>query len=103
MRAAVVGVGETRYTKYGGITDASEFSLACEAILRALADAGLTPDDVDGLCSFAEDRNEAILVAQALGIPELRFADMVWLPGGGGAPASVGHAALAVESGRAEV
>ena len=103
MRAAVVGVGETRYTKWGGITDASEFSLACEAILNALADAGLTPADVDGLCSFAEDRNEAILVAQALGIPELTFADMVWLPGGGGAPASVGHAALAVESGRAEV
>jgi acetyl-CoA acetyltransferase len=103
MRAAVVGIGETRYTKWGGITDQSEFSLACEAILKALDDAGLTADDVDGLASFAGDRNEAILVAQALGIPELRFADMVWLPGGGGAPASVGHAALAVETKRAEV
>lgn len=103
MRAAVVGIGETRYTKWGGISDQSEFSLACEAILKALDDAGLTANDVDGLASFAGDRNEAILVAQALGIPELRFADMVWLPGGGGAPASVGHAALAVESGRAEV
>lgn len=103
MRAAVVGIGETRYTKWGGISDQSEFSLACEAILKALDDAGLTADDVDGLASFAGDRNEAILVAQALGIPELRFADMVWLPGGGGAPASVGHAALAIESKRAEV
>jgi acetyl-CoA acetyltransferase len=103
MRAAITGVGETRYTKWGGITDQSEFSLACESILNALNDAGLTPDDVDGLCSFAGDRNEAILVAQALGIPELRFTDLVWLPGGGGAPASVGHAALAVDSGRAEV
>ncbi len=103
MRAAVVGIGETRYTKWGGISDQSEFSLACEAILKALDDAGLTADDVDGLASFAGDRNEAILVAQALGMPELRFADMVWLPGGGGAPASVGHAALAIESKRAEV
>jgi acetyl-CoA acetyltransferase len=103
MRATVVGIGETRYTKWGGISDQSEFSLACEAILKALDDAGLTADDVDGLASFAGDRNEAILVAQALGIPELRFADMVWLPGGGGAPASVGHAALAIETGRAEV
>ncbi|MEX2555335.1 MAG: hypothetical protein WEB06_06870 [Actinomycetota bacterium] len=103
MNATIVGIGETRYTKWGGISDQSEFSLACEAILKALDDAGLTADDVDGLASFAGDRNEAILVAQALGIPELRFADMVWLPGGGGAPASVGHAALAIESKRAEV
>ena len=103
MHAAIVGIGETRYTKWGGIADQSEFSLACEAILKALDDAGLTADDVDGLASFAGDRNEAILVAQALGIPELRFADMVWLPGGGGAPASVGHAALAIETKRAEV
>lgn len=103
MRTAIVGIGETRYTKWGGISDQSEFSLACEAILTALDDAGLTADDVDGLASFAGDRNEAILVAQALGIPELRFADMVWLPGGGGAPASVGHAALAIETKRAEV
>lgn len=103
MRASIVGVGETRYTKWGGIADQSEFSLACEAVLAALADAGLTADDVDGLVSFAEDRNEAILVAQALGIPELRFADMVWLPGGGGAAAAVGHAATAIEANRARV
>lgn len=102
-KACIVGVGETRYAKWGGITDASEHRLALEAILAAVADAGLSVDDVDGLASFANDRNEAIFLAVDLGLPELRFANMVWLPGGGGACAAVGDAALAVETGQAEV
>ena len=102
-RAYLVGVGETRYTKWGGITDASEHQLALEAILAAVADAGLAVDDVDGLVSFAADRNDAIFLATDLGLPELRFAAMVWLPGGGGACAAVADAALAVEAGQAEV
>ena len=56
-RACLVGVGETRYARWGGITDASEHALALEAILSAVADAGLSVDDVDGLTSFAGDRN----------------------------------------------
>ena len=84
-RACLVGVGETRYAKWGGITDASEHALALEAILAAVDDAGLSVEDVDGLGSFADDRNQAIFLAADLGLPELRWADMVWLPGGGGA------------------
>jgi acetyl-CoA acetyltransferase len=102
-RACLVGVGETRYAKWGGITDTSEHALALEAILAAVDDAGLTVDDVDGLGSFADDRNQAIFLAADLGLPELRWADMVWLPGGGGAAAAVHHAVLAVEAGVAEV
>jgi len=102
-RACVVGVGESRYAKWGGITDASEQRLACEAILAAVADSGLRIDEVDGLASFAEDRNEAVFLAADLGLPELRFANMVWLPGGGGACAAVANAAAAVETGQAEV
>ena len=83
QRAQIVGIGETRYTKWGGIQDASEHALACEAIVRAVSDANLSMDDVDGLASFAEDRNEAIFVAAELGLDELRFANMVWMPGGG--------------------
>jgi acetyl-CoA acetyltransferase len=96
-------VGETRYTRWGGIVDASEHRLACEAIVAAVADAGLQIDMVDGLTSFAGDRNEAVLLAADLGLPELRFANMVWMPGGGGAAAAVANAALAVETGQAEV
>ncbi|MHB8594296.1 MAG: beta-ketoacyl-[acyl-carrier-protein] synthase family protein, partial [Acidimicrobiales bacterium] len=101
--ACLVGVGETRYTKWGGTTDASEYQLAVQAILRALADAGLSVDAVDGLASFAEDRNDATFVAADLGLPELRYATMSWLPGGGGACAAVSNAATAVEAGQAEV
>jgi len=100
--ACVVGVGETRYAKWGGITDASEYQLAVQSILAAIADAGLTPDDVDGLASFAEDRNDATFMAADLGLPELRYASLSWLPGGGGACAALANAAMAVESGAAE-
>jgi acetyl-CoA acetyltransferase len=102
-RAHLVGVGETRYTRWGRIGDVTEHALACEAIQRAVADAGLSVHDVDGLTSFAEDRNEAVFLAAELGLPALRFANMVWMPGGGGGCAAVANAAMAVETGQAEV
>jgi acetyl-CoA acetyltransferase len=101
--ACLVGMGETRYVKWGGIADTSEYQLAIDAILSAVADAGLSVDDVDGLASFADDRNEATFVAADLGIAELRYATMSWLPGGGGACAAVANAAMAVETGACEV
>ena len=102
-RAHIVGVGESNYTRWGKIGDISEHALACQAISRAVADAGLSMDDVDGLASFAEDRNEAIFLAAELGLPALRFGNMVWMPGGGGGCAAVSNAAMAVETGQAEV
>ncbi|MCP5060660.1 MAG: hypothetical protein GY937_28520 [bacterium] len=102
-KAHIVGVGETPYARWGKIGDVTEHALACQAILRAVEDAGLDMDDVDGLASFAEDRNEATFLAAELGLPALRFANMVWLPGGGGGCAAVGNAAMAVETGQAEV
>ncbi len=101
--AHLVGVGESKYTRWGRIGDVTEHALACEAIQRAVEDAGLAMDDVDGLASFAEDRNEAVFLAAELGLPALRFANMVWMPGGGGGCAAVGNAAMAVEAGQAEV
>jgi acetyl-CoA acetyltransferase len=102
-RAHIVGVGESKYTRWGRIGDTSEHALACQVIQRAVADAGLSMDDVDGLASFAEDRNEAVFIAAELGLPALRFANMVWMPGGGGGCAAVANAAMAVETGQAEV
>lgn len=101
--ARIVGVGETRYAKQGGITDASEHELALRAILAAVEDAGLDVDEVDGLASFADDRNAAYFLAAELGLPELRWSNMVWLPGGGGAAAAVADAAVAVEAGQCDV
>ncbi len=102
-RAHIVGVGETKYTRWGKIGDVTEHALACQAIKGAVADAGLSMDDVDGMASFAEDRNEGIFLAAELGIPELRFSNMVWMPGGGGGCAAISNAAMAVETGQAEV
>ncbi len=102
-RAHIVGVGESRYTRWGKIGDVTEHALACQAIQRAVADAGLSVDDVDGLASFAEDRNEAVFLAAELGLPALRFGNMVWMPGGGGGCAAISNAAMAVETGQAEV
>ncbi len=101
-QACIVGVGETRYAKWGGITDASERGLACQAVANAAADAGLDVHDLDGVGSFADDRNLGVLIARDLGFRELRYAGMSWLPGGGGACGAVGAAALAVEAGQAD-
>jgi acetyl-CoA acetyltransferase len=101
-RAAIVGIAESEYTKWGKITDRSEFQLALEVIIRAVEEAGLSLDDVDGFSSFSNDRNEASLVATALGLRELRYADMTWITGGGGACAAVGNAAMAIATGVAD-
>lgn len=101
QRAVVVGIGESRYARWGGIQDRSEFQLACEAILAAAKDAGLPPGRIDGFASFSEDANEPALMSVALGTESLRFASMVWGGGGGGSCGALAHAVAAVESGQA--
>ena len=100
--ACIVGVGETPYAKWGGLAEVSEYQLALRAIVAAVADAGMALEEIDGLASFADDRNLPVFVAEDLGLPELRHASMSWLPGGGGGSAAVAAAALAVEAGQAE-
>ena len=39
-RAVIVGVGESEFRKWGGITDRSQLQVACEAIIAAAHDAG---------------------------------------------------------------
>lgn len=97
--AAVVGIGATEFSKDSG---RSELALAAEAVRAALADAGLTPADVDGLVTFTMDTSPEITVAQATGIGELSFFSRVHY-GGGAACATVQQAALAIASGVAEV
>ena len=100
-RACIVGIGESQYAKWGTIKNQSEFSLACEAILAAARDAGISPKKIDGFASFSYDRNEPGLLMSALGIEKLRFTGMVWGGGGGGSCGSVALAKAAVESGQA--
>jgi len=99
--AAIVGIAQSEYTKWGGLTRCTEYQLALETIVKAVEDAGLTVDDVDGFASFSNDRNEAAFVATDLGVRELRYAGMTWIVGGGGACAAVAEAAMAIATGMA--
>jgi acetyl-CoA acetyltransferase len=94
-RSAIVGVGQTEFSKSSG---RSEMRLAVEAIRAALADAGLEPGDVDGYCTFSMDNNPAIEVNRHLGGGDLTFFSRIHY-GGGAACATVLQAALAVTSG----
>ena len=100
-KVAIVGVGETAYYKHGHAPD-PEFALALQAILRACEDAGIDPRRIDGFASYSNDRSEPSRLAAALGLPELRFANMQWGGGGGGGSAAVGNAAAAVAAGLAD-
>ena len=97
-RTAIAGIGATTFSKNSGV---SELHLAAEAILAAVADAGLEPEAIDGLVTFDFETNRQIEVAQALGLRELRFFSLTPF-GGGGACAVIQHAALAVATGVAE-
>ena len=82
-KVAVAGLGETKYYKRGQ-APVSEFQLACEAILKAVEDAGIKVTDLDGFASYSNDRNDAARLATALGLPHYAWASMVWGGGGGG-------------------
>jgi len=97
--AAIVGIGQTEFSKNSG---RSELQLAAEAVRAALDDAGLTPADVDGMTTFTLDTTDEIEVARAVGIGDLTFFSRV--PHGGGAAVGVIHqAVMAVATGAAEV
>lgn len=98
-KAAIAGIGATDFSKDSG---RSELRLATEAVNLALADAGLSAEDVDGLVSFTMDTNIEIAVARSCGIPELKFFSRIHY-GGGAAAATIQQAALAVSSGVADV
>jgi acetyl-CoA acetyltransferase len=98
-RAAVVGIGATEFSKDSGRSD---LRLALEAIMAALGDAGIAPAEVDGLCTYAMDKNPEIEVFRNLGGRELKFFARTEY-GGGAACAPLLQAALAVQAGVAQV
>jgi acetyl-CoA acetyltransferase len=98
-RAAIAGIGATEFSKESG---RSELQLSCEAVLDALADAGLSTKDVDGLVTFTMDNSSEIAVARELGMGDLRFFSRINY-GGGAACGTVQQAAMAVATGVADV
>lgn len=98
-KAAIAGIGATRFSKDSG---RSELALAAEAVKNALDDAGLKPSDVKGLVTFTIDQNEEVDVARAVGCNDLSFYARVPY-GGGAATGTLLQAAMAVASGVADV
>ncbi len=95
-RAAIAGVAESDL----GVTGASILQLQSQAILRALDDAGLRLDDVDGLATTGIDRFPAVQVAEYLGLRP-NWTDTTF-GGGSSFEIMVGHAMAAISHGDAE-
>jgi acetyl-CoA acetyltransferase len=103
VNASIVGVGASRQGKLPGSTD---LSLATEALLAALDDAGLAKDDVDGLLTMPgttspDPAKHYLRLGEHLGInPKISGSLSM---GGATAGALVQQAALAVGAGMADV
>jgi acetyl-CoA acetyltransferase len=96
-RAAIIGIGQTEFSKH---IDKTEHRVACEAIAAAIADAGLTPRDIDGLVRYDIETNSELAIIYSVGIPHLRF--FAGVPSGGGAVCgTIVLAAMAVATGQA--
>jgi acetyl-CoA acetyltransferase len=98
-KAAIVGIGQTEFSKNSG---RSELQLACEAIKAACDDAGISVHEIDGMVRYNYDTNDEVMLVSSLGLENLRyFGEIGW---GGSAHCSVvGHAAMAVALGIADV
>jgi acetyl-CoA acetyltransferase len=97
-QTAIAGIGETDYSPSSG---RSELKLATQASLAAIHDAGLTPQDIDGMVTFTMDFNDEMDLMRSLAIPGLNFTGRTPF-GGAGANATVQMAAAAVASGAAQ-
>lgn len=98
-KVAIAGIGATEFSKNSGRT---EIRLAVEATLAALADAGIEPSEVDGMCTYTMDNNPEMDVHRLIGGKELTFFSRIDY-GGGGACAPVMQAAMAISAGVANV
>jgi acetyl-CoA acetyltransferase len=94
---AIAGIGATEFSRDSG---RSVLSLATEASLAALADAGLTPSDVDGIVRCDSDTVRHNDLVHTLGLSRLDYFSDVG-PGGVAPSAMVGQAVAAILSGQA--
>jgi acetyl-CoA acetyltransferase len=94
-RAAITGIGETRYSRNSGKT---VVALQMEAALSAVADAGLSPKDIDGIVAYGPSGVVAEDFVTSFGIPDLRFSATTPM-GGASAVAAVQCALATIASG----
>lgn len=97
-RTAIVGIGATELYRQSGRT---VMSLALEACQKAIADAGLTTKDVDGILTYQlADSVSPREVGIRLGLGDIRYC-VDWTAGGNAASAIVAMAAMAIVNGLA--
>lgn len=97
-KAAIVGIGQTRFAK--GLED-TELSLACQAISMAIDEAGLSPADIDGLAMFSMEEGREVEVARNVGLGDVTYFGEIGYGGGAGCGV-LGHAAMAVATGQCQ-
>jgi acetyl-CoA acetyltransferase len=96
-KTAIVGVAES---DLGYTPDRTFLQLIAQATSRALDDAGLAKNDIDGFFSAGWLTMESIMVAEYLGIKPA-YSDST-MPGGSAFEFHVGHAAAAISAGLCE-
>lgn len=94
--AAVTGIGETAHGR--GLQKGSALSLQMQAALAAIADAGLSPRDIDGVIPMATGAAVAEDFITNFGIPDLRFSATTPM-GGASCVAALQAAAAAIHAG----
>jgi len=96
-RCAISGIGATDFTRNSGRSD---LTLATQASLAAIADAGLTPRDIDGIVRCDMDHVRPNDLVDALGMTQLTYFGEAG-PGGVAPCVQVAQAVAAIISGQA--
>jgi acetyl-CoA acetyltransferase len=89
-KGAIVGIGETAYSRASGRSVAA---LQMQASLAAIAEAGLSPKEIDGVIPFAHSPVVAEDFIVNFGIADLRFSATT--PMGGASPVAAIQCAIA--------
>jgi acetyl-CoA acetyltransferase len=97
-KTSIVGIGATEFSKDSG---RSTIRLAVECSEAAIRDAGLAPNQIDGVVIFTVEENPEIEVARNLGIKDLTHFSRIH-HSGGAACGTIHQAAMAVHSGAAK-
>jgi acetyl-CoA acetyltransferase len=94
-KGVISGVGETAYSRNSG---QSVVALQMQAALAAIADAGLTPKDIDGIIPYGTSGVVAEDFVTNFGIADLRFSATTPM-GGASCVAAVQCAVAAISAG----
>src|SRR5579863_7943018 len=97
-RCAIVGIGATDFSRD---SKRSAVTLATQASLAAIDDAGLKPADIDGIVRCNHDQVTHNALAASIGIPNLTYWGETG-PGGVAPCAMLGQAVGAILSGQAQ-